>query len=176
MAAYVLPSMLPIEHLIVALVPTCLVVGVAFRRLPAPSVVGAAVLGSQFPDLIDKPLALQFEIIPTGRVFMHSVPIAVPFLVAVGVYGWRTDRLPLAITFAFAHLTHLVADTYQTLLGPDPSLSPDLLWPFVDPIARPGIPHWAGPDGINIHLWTGWSMLVLMWAGWWLTTDGDEGR
>lgn len=163
--------MLPIEHLIVALVPTCLVIVVVSRQLPAPPIIGAVGLGSQFPDLIDKPLALQLGIIPTGRVFMHSLPIAVPFLIVVGVYGYRTDRLPLAVVFAFAHLTHLIADTYQTLLGPVLSLSPDLLWPVTEPIARPGIPHWAGPNGINIHLWTGWSVLVLIWAGWWLTTN-----
>lgn len=165
------PPVLPVEHFIVAFLPVSLVIVGVTRRPPSPPVVGAVFLGSQFPDLIDKPLALSVGVIPTGRVFMHSLPIAIPFLLAVGVYGWRTDRLDLAVVFGVAHLTHLLADTYHTLIGSRTSVSPDLLWPLADPIARPGVPHWAGPNGINIHLWTGWAVVVLVWAGWWLRAD-----
>lgn len=166
--------MFPAEHLIVALIPTCMIIIGINRELPEPSVIGAVFLGSQFPDLIDKPLAFQFGAIPTGRVFIHSLPIALPFLIAVVMFGQRTNRLPLALVFSFALLTHLITDTHHLLIAPNPSLSPDLFWPLVKPVPRPSVPHWAGPDKIIIHLWTVWSILVLLWAGWWIKTDNLE--
>lgn len=36
-----------------------------------------------------------------------------------------------------------------------------LLWPFVAPQSRPAVPFWAGVDGINVRLWSGFSAVVL---------------
>jgi membrane-bound metal-dependent hydrolase YbcI (DUF457 family) len=166
--------MSPIEHFIIAVIPVGTAILLFTRRRPPASVIGAAFVGSQFPDLIDKPLAFYSGAIPTGRVFMHSLPVAIPFLLAVGVYGWRTNTNMLSLAFVFGHLSHIIGDTYQTLLGPNPALSPDLLWPFVDPIARPEIPHWAGPNSINVHLWTVFSLAVLGYTTWWVSTASEQ--
>ena len=72
--------MFPIEHFLVAFLPVLMYVLVIDRRLPTVRLVAVAFIGSQFPDLVDKPLAYQFGLIPSGRVFMHSLPIALPFL------------------------------------------------------------------------------------------------
>ncbi len=153
--------MLPHEHFIVAFVPICFYVVLRDRQLSSLSLTAIVFLGSQFPDLIDKPLAHQFGLIPSGRVFMHSLPIALPFLLIVAVYGWKTDRNRLSGAFIFAYLSHLVADHYTRLFGPDPHIPAQLLWPLVSVPAQTHPPHWAGPDGINVILWTLFSAVVL---------------
>ena len=151
--------MFPHEHLLVALLPVVTYVVVRDRRLPTRGVVFAAAVGSQFPDLVDKPLAHRFGILPSGRVFMHSLPFALPIAAAVLAYGWYTERPRVTGAFAVAYLSHLVGDTYRRLLvGQVP---PDLLWPFVTAQPRPTVPFWAGVNGINVRLWTIFSAVVL---------------
>ncbi|QCC48223.1 metal-dependent hydrolase [Halobellus limi] len=166
--------MLPLEHFIVAFLPVLGYVLVRDGRLPTLRLVALVFVGSQFPDLIDKPLAHQFGVIPSGRVFMHSLPVAVPFLAAVALYGWKTDRNRLSSAFAFAHLSHLLADNYRPLLPPSPTVSPDLLWPFTPPATRAPVPHWAGPGGINVRLWTLFSAVVLAVCAYVLVADVRE--
>lgn len=163
--------MLPTEHFIVALLPVLAHVLVRDKRLPSPRLIGVVFVGSQFPDLIDKPLALQFGLIPSGRVFMHSLPIAIPFLLLVALYGWKTDRKRLGAVFAFAHLSHLLSDNYRPLLEPNPQIRPDLLWPFVEPVQGPEVPYWAGTAGINVTLWTLFSIAVLSVLTYIMITD-----
>lgn len=117
-------------------------------------------IGSQFPDLIDKPLAHQFGVIPSGRVFIHSLPFAIPIAACVIAYGWQTDRPRVAGVFVVTYLLHLLGDTYQVLrTGQIPA---DLLWPFVAAQQRPEVPFWAGVDGVNVRLWTVFSVAVLV--------------
>lgn len=152
--------MFPHMHFIVAMVPALAYVLIGDRQPPTPRFAGAVFLGSQFPDLIDKPLAHELMLIPSGRVFMHSLPTAVPILLIVGLYGWKTDRLRLSGAFIFAHLSHILAD-HRELLQPTPEVSSDLLWPFFSPVARSGIPAWGGPEGIYVHLWSTFSLMVV---------------
>ena len=149
------------EHFVVAFLPVLAYVVGRDRRLPSLRLVGVVFVGSQFPDLVDKPLAHQFGILPSGRVFMHSLPTAIPVLLVIAWYGWKTDRIRVSSAFVFAHLSHLIADNYQAFLGPNPRFPPDLLWPFAPPIARPISPYWAGPVGINVRLWTIFSIVLL---------------
>ena len=153
--------MRPIEHFIVALLPVLVVVIAVKRRLPSLQLIGVVFVGSQFPDLIDKPLALELGLIPTGRVFMHSLPTALPVLLVVAWYGWRTRRSHLSAGFIFAHLSHILADNYRVLTGSEPSIPPDILWPLTQATPRPALPYWAGANSINIHLWTLFSVTVL---------------
>ena len=75
--------MFPIEHFLVAFLPVLMYVLVIDRRLPSVRLAAVAFIGSQFPDLVDKPLAYQSGLIPSGRVFMDSLPIALPFLIGI---------------------------------------------------------------------------------------------
>ena len=56
--------MSPIEHFIVAIIPVRVITILFTRRFPSASLIGAVFVGSQFPDLIDKPLALEVGVIP----------------------------------------------------------------------------------------------------------------
>ncbi|ELZ44577.1 putative membrane-bound metal-dependent hydrolase [Halorubrum coriense DSM 10284] len=117
------------------------------------------VVGSQFPDLVDKPLAHQFGVLPSGRVFIHSLPFALPIAGGVLAYGLYTERPRVAGAFVVAYLSHLLGDTYRRLFaGQIPS---DLLWPFVAAQQRPTVPFWAGVNGINVRLWTAFSTVVI---------------
>jgi membrane-bound metal-dependent hydrolase YbcI (DUF457 family) len=153
--------MLPAEHLAVAAIPVVAYVLLRDRRPPAPRLLGIVFVGSQFPELIDKPLAHQFHILPSGRVFVHSLPIAIPIVCVVGWYAWQTHRLRAGAAFSFAYLSHIVADNWEALSPPEPMLPSDLLWPLQPPIPRPVVPGWAGANGINVRLWTLFSVVVL---------------
>lgn len=153
--------MQPSEHFIIAVLPTAAYVIARDRALPTARFLAVVFVGSQLPDLVDKPLAHQFGLLPSGRVFLHSLPIAVPLILLVLYYTYRTDRLRLGGAYAFAHLSHLFADNYRALLTPSERFPPDLLWPLTQPKPRPIVPGWAGPEGINVLLWTIFSMAVL---------------
>jgi hypothetical protein len=53
---------------------------------------------------------------------MHSLPIALPFFISIMIDGWKTERSRLNVGFAFAYLSHLVADNYGPLFGPRPRI------------------------------------------------------
>ncbi|WP_435182981.1 hypothetical protein [Halobellus sp. EA9] len=59
-------------------------------------------------------------------------------------------------------------------MGPNPTVAPDLLWPLAAPTARPITPYWAGPNGINVLLWTAFSAIVLSIAAYLLVVDVRE--
>lgn len=163
--------MRPVEHFIIAFLPAVAIVVLVDRHLPSLRFVGVVFVGSQFPDLVDKPLAHYFGVIPSGRVFMHSLPIALPFLLLVLWYGWWTQQSRLSVVFIGAHLSHLLADNYHALRGPPPSIPTDLLWPITDAAPRPAVPYWAGPNSINLFLWTAFSATVLTVCVWFLIGD-----
>ncbi|ELZ39185.1 membrane-bound metal-dependent hydrolase [Halorubrum californiense DSM 19288] len=166
--------MFPIEHFIVAVVPVVAYVFVRDRHVPTGGLLAVVFVGSQLPDLIDKPLAHQFGLLPSGRVFVHSLPIAVPLCCLTGWYAWRTDRLRAGGAFAFAYGTHVITDNHQTLSPPNPTLSDDMLWPFRPAAPRPDVPYWAGEASINVRLWTLFSALVLTVTVYYLYRDVNE--
>jgi len=136
----------PLEHFLLAFIPVWVYVFLHGRGNPSLRLVAIVFVGSQFPDLVDKPLAHAFFLIPSGRVFMHSLPFAIPLVLLVGIYGWKTSRTRTAFAFNYAFLSHLVADHQQALIKSNPEIPPDLLWPFVTPVSRPMVPilGWSG--------------------------------
>ncbi|WP_324756976.1 metal-dependent hydrolase [Haloarcula sp. GH36] len=166
--------MFPTAHLALALIPVVAFALVRDRRIPSTSLVGLCAVGSQFPDLIDKPLAHVFHLIPSGRVFMHSLPFAIPLSLLVGWYALETHRLRAGAVFVFAYGTHVLADNWTGLTDGNPELPPDLLWPFVQPVQRPVVPHWAGIGSINLHLWAVFSAVVLSVFGYVVIRDLQE--
>ena len=97
--------------------------------VPVGLPVVALAVGTQFPDLIDKPLAWTFGILPSGRSLAHSV-----FTLALvgGIVFWlarRYDAVPAAIGFVIGWATHLVGDAYQLFLG-QPTCVRYVIWPL----------------------------------------------
>lgn len=74
----------------------------------------AVTFGTQFPDLVDKPLAWTFGVLPSGRSFAHSLLVAA---VIIGVAYWVASRRGYresAVAFGVGYLSHSLVD-----LGPE---------------------------------------------------------
>lgn len=132
--------MYPHEHFVVALVPVGLYFLVRYQRLTPKRVVCAVALGSVFPDIVDKPLAYYFFVLPDGRVFMHSLTFAIPLAGAALAYGSKTNRLNVAGAFTVAFLLHPFADFYPTILSG--GLPPHLFWPLMSVPSSSFVPRW----------------------------------
>jgi hypothetical protein len=101
-----------------------------YRRRPTWPGVALVALGSQVPDLIDKPLAWTLNVLPSGRSLGHSVLVgAVIVVVVVAVLrryelrGWP---------FAFGYYSHLLGDSLRPLLDGRIGDLAFLLWPFFE--------------------------------------------
>ncbi|SFS10738.1 LexA-binding, inner membrane-associated putative hydrolase [Halomicrobium zhouii] len=102
------------------------------RRPPGEAEAIAAVVGSQLPDLIDKPLGWRTSLLPSGHSLAHSLTVAAPTAVVVYLLARRYGRADVGAAFSLAYLVHLPADVvYPMVLGDPPNLA-FLFWPFVD--------------------------------------------
>ncbi len=102
------------------------------HRLPSGLTLGALLVGTQFPDLVDKPLAF-VGILPNGRSMGHSLLFAVGVLAVAWAVARRYDRPHLAVAFGFGHLSHIAGDVVvvdATGLGTARHLG-FLLWPLL---------------------------------------------
>lgn len=67
-------------------------------------------LGTQFPDLVDKPLSWTFHVLPTGRSLAHStLTMAVVGAVLLGVAHRRGWTVP-AWAFLAGYASHILGD------------------------------------------------------------------
>ena len=123
--------MWPWEHLAVAYLAYSALVHVREGRAPTAGQTVALALGSQFPDLVDKPLAWWLGVLPSGWSLTHSLLVAVPLCVVVLVTGRRVGRPTLASAFVLGYLLHLPGDAfYWVAFGDDPVLY-FLVWPLL---------------------------------------------
>ena len=112
---------------------------------PTAAVVLPLAVGTQFPDLIDKPLAWTFGVLPSGRTGAHSLLVAVPLLTFL---WWRLDddtgRRAWA-GFAVGYLAHLATDGVYALLDGEFVELSYLLWPAL------ALPTYEESAGIVAH-------------------------
>ena len=102
-------------------------------RFDAPPELGplvALAVGSQFPDLVDKPLAWYLGQLPTGRTLAHSLLVLVPLSVLVVLVARRYDRTEYGVAFGVGALSHATVDALPVLWNEDASAD-FLLWPLV---------------------------------------------
>ncbi|SDK11471.1 LexA-binding, inner membrane-associated putative hydrolase [Halovenus aranensis] len=94
---------------------------------------GAAVLllavGTQFPDLVDKPLAWQLGVLPSGRGVAHSFLVALVLSALLILAGRQVRRLPEAIAFAVGYVTHILGDAVPVAIATDWNELSFLSWP-----------------------------------------------
>lgn len=98
-------------------------------RRPQDFEVLAVVVGTQFPDIIDKPLAWSFGVLPTGRSFAHSL---LTMILVLSVVFWYTREYePAAVSTAFGsgYVSHLLGDSYHVIFSGEISDASFLLWP-----------------------------------------------
>ena len=104
--------------------------------------VTAVMIGTQFPDLIDKPLWWA-GLLPTGRCLTHSLLIVVPLSLLILQFGSRYDRRQLSTAFVLGYILHLPGDALPLLLEGYAHEVGFLLWPVttVTPGAGDAVPR-----------------------------------
>jgi hypothetical protein len=97
------------------------------------------VVGSVFPDLVDKPLAWSLGVLPSGTSVAHSVFVAVPVVAVTLLLARRAGHTAAAVGFGVGYLVHLPADAvYPAVVGG--SVAPGVfLWPLVEGDAGPPV-------------------------------------
>ena len=124
--------MWPWEHLAVGYLVVALALRLGWHRSPDALTAVAIAVGTQFPDLVDKPLAWQFDVLQSGTSVAHSVFVAVPFALLAVAVAWRFGRPAVGAAFAVGYLLHLPADAmYGALVYGNGFSFETLLWPVV---------------------------------------------
>lgn len=99
----------------------------------------ALAVGTQLPDLVDKPLAWTFDVMPYGRAAAHSVLVLGAVAVVVGLV-WRSVRVGVVLLVGWT--THLVGDVLYPLAEGALGDVSFLAWPLL------ALPEPAGDYGI----------------------------
>jgi hypothetical protein len=104
----------------------------------APAALAALAVGTQAPDLVDKPLAWSVGALPSGTSLAHSVLVALPVTLLAVVAGRRRDSAA-GVAFAVGYWSHLLGDVvYPVAVGG--GLAPGaVLWPLVRGPADPPV-------------------------------------
>jgi len=115
-------------------------------RAPTAAAALSLAVGTQFPDLVDKPLGWTLGVLPSGRAGAHSLLVAAPVL---ALLWWRLDgdlwRRARA-GFALGYLTHLATDGLYPLVEGEFADLAFLLWPAL------ALPAGDESAGIVAHL------------------------
>jgi len=139
--------MWPWEHLAIGYVAYSLLSRLAWRQPPAAGAAVAVALGTQFPDLVDKPLGWVLGVLPGGTTLAHSLVTAMALGLVVLVVGILCERERPALAFLVGYLSHIPADVlYPVVLGGQPKVW-FLLWPLrAAPTRSPAaaLPHVLG--------------------------------
>jgi len=138
--------MWPWEHLASGYIVYSLVNRAVGGERPTGAEATALAVGTQFPDLIDKPLGWGTSILPSGISLAHSLLCAVPVsLTAIALARYLGVR-KVGLAFAVGYLAHLPGDiVYPMVLGGEPRLA-FLLWPLLETPA-------SAPASITGHVW-----------------------
>ena len=99
---------------------------------PSAAATLAVAVGTQFPDLVDKPLAWTFQVLPSGRSLAHSLLTTAVVCVLVYAYARRHGWTRPAVAFAVGYVTHPFADALAPLLAGEYEYIRYLGWPVLD--------------------------------------------
>lgn len=123
--------MWPWEHAAAGYIAYSLLRRAGGRGPPTDGAALAVLVGTQVPDLVDKPLAWGLGVLPGGRSLAHSLLVAVPVVVAVLAAAHAAGRRDLGTAFGVGYLLHLPGDVvYPVLVGHGPEVG-FLLYPLV---------------------------------------------
>lgn len=100
-------------------------------------------IGTQFPDIIDKPLAWSVAILPTGRSLAHSVFTATIVIALFIAYTRWIGHSSYGYGFGVGYGSHLIGDGIGPLLSGDINELAYLLWPALPPVEYETPPSFA---------------------------------
>lgn len=101
------------------------------RRFPTRGEALAVLIGTQGPDLIDKPLAWTFEVLPTGRSLGHSLLTAALLCWIATLLLHRFGLLEFSAPFCFGYFVGILTDVPPSIFRGDFSEATFLLWPVL---------------------------------------------
>ena len=149
---------------------------VRYRHPPVGFAVYALALGTQFPDIVDKPLAWNLALLPSGRSLAHSLFTFGIVLGALWVLFATPERRRLIVAFGVGWASHLVGDGVSAALSQDWTVLGYLLWPvtsYTPPRPHFGVLVFLRRIEPSPRLWMGVAMAALV-VGVWLF-DGAPG-
>lgn len=101
------------------------------RGVPTPAATVAVAVGSQAPDLVDKPLAWTLGVLPAGRSLGHSLLVAAVALALASRIGAVRARPEAATGVAVGVVSHALADAAGPVLAGTPRAASFLFWPAI---------------------------------------------
>ena len=119
-----------------------------YDRPPRAIAIAWLAVGTQFPDLVDKPLAWTFGILPAGRTLAHTLLVAVPVVLVAYWVAQRRDRGEWGAAFGIGYCSHLLGDVLPLVLWGDLAEWTFLLWPLLP------LPDFEGSSSIVAHFAT----------------------
>lgn len=141
--------MWPWEHAFAGYLAYSLFSWAYFREPPGEREALLVGFASILPDLIDKPLAWEFDVFASGYALGHSLLFAVPLAVATGLLARaRGNRWGLA--FGIGYLMHPIGDAVPIYLRSGIWTVDHLLWPVV--VVESHSPPASFTDGIRRNL------------------------
>lgn len=124
--------MWPWEHLAIGYLAYSALSRYRHGESPTTTATVAVAFGTQFPDLVDKPLAWGLDLVASGVSVAHSIFTALTLSVVAIALCRRTERPRLGVAFAVGYLSHLPADVvYGAVFGQQLRVGP-YLWPLVE--------------------------------------------
>jgi len=101
-----------------------------FGRPPTDRATLWLAVGTQLPDLVDKPLAWRLGVLPAARTLGHSLLTITVVSMLVYAYFERRDRAHVALAFGVGYVTHPLVDGLFPLLNGQYQYAAYLLWPL----------------------------------------------
>lgn len=91
----------------------------------------ALAFGTQFPDLVDKPLAWTLGVLPNGRSLTHSLLTAAVLLAVLRVVLGRRGYGSVWAAFGVGYLSHIAGDVLVLVATDQYYFLGFLVWPLV---------------------------------------------
>lgn len=86
-------------------------------------------IGTQLPDLIDKPLAYWFDVLPEGRALAHSFLFIVPLCILFMLYMRNIGRTEAGFALSIGISSHPIADGLHSLVRGEWGQLTYMVWP-----------------------------------------------
>lgn len=114
------------------------------NRIPNGKTTLVVVFSTQFPDLVDKPLAY-VGILGYGRLLAHSLFTASIVIAVVVFFSRRMNQPALGMAFGTGYLSHVLVDAHHALLTREGFMHTSFLfWPLISryriSVTPPGLP------------------------------------
>lgn len=123
--------MWPWEHLAIGYLVYSIAVRYVAGHTPQTLAVVALGVGTQFPDLVDKPLGWGTTLLPSGQSLAHSLLFVLPIAILAVAGGSVLGHVDVSVAFVIGYLLHLPGDVvYPFLIGGEFRVG-FLLWPAV---------------------------------------------